>query len=173
MNLKKATLAALTAVATTTAPALAQSNHSHHVDLAKAVISTGVEFKVNPAQCFEEKGTFGWYWAAKNELVICQENATSTREVRWTEEDYDTLRHEAQHLIQDCMDGVLQGRLESAYQDPIRLAKEVLGTGGMRQVAKAYSDASDHVIVMELEAFSVAAMNNPTEQVDDIRRFCF
>ena len=32
--------------------------------------------------------------ALKNELVVCQEKITNTSQVDWTEEDYDTLRHE-------------------------------------------------------------------------------
>ena len=94
-------------------------------------------------------------------------------EVVWTEEDLDTLRHEAQHLVQDCMDRSLDGDLDSVYQDPIRLGKEVIGERGMVAIAKAYADQGDHIIVMEIEAFSVAAINNPAEQGEDIGRFCF
>ena len=94
-------------------------------------------------------------------------------EANWTEEDLDTVRHEAQHLIQDCMDGSRQGALGSVYKEPIELAKNVLGDKGIRSILEAYSDASNHIKVMELEAFSVATMNEPLEQVKDIRNFCF
>ena len=59
---------------------------------------------INPDRCDTEKA-YGWYWAAANELVVCQENKIkgSNAQVEWTEEDYDTLRHEAHHLVQDCM----------------------------------------------------------------------
>jgi hypothetical protein len=169
-------LSALTALATVAAPALAQrkSNYSHHVLLGQAVRSTGVNYKINPSECWEKQGVFGWYWAYHNEFVVCQENKRSVGvEANWTEEDLDTVRHEAQHLIQDCMDGSRQGALGSVYKEPIELAKNVLGDKGIRSILKAYSDSSDHIKVMELEAFSVATLNDPLEQVKDIRNFCF
>lgn len=168
-------LTALATVATTAIPAVAQrkSNYSHHVLLGQAIRSTGVNYKINPAECWEGS-FFGYYWALKNRFVVCQEYKVSVGvEEDWTEEDLDTVRHEAQHLVQDCLDGERQGALGSVYKDPLALAKNILGDRGIRGVLKAYSDKSDHVKVMELEAFSVAAMNEPLEQVKDIRNFCF
>ena len=151
----------------------AKSNYNHHITLGDTVRSTGINFKINPSECWQ-KSAMGWYWAAQNEMVICQENKTTAGyEVTWTEEDLDTLRHEAQHLIQDCMDGSRQGALGAVYKDPIGLAKDVLGTDVIAGVLSAYSDSSDHIKVMELEAFSVAAMNDPIEQSNDIQKFCF
>ncbi len=166
-------ISALALVATTTGEAMAKSNYNHHVTLGNVVRSTGVNFKINPARCWERE-SYGWYWAARNEMVICQENKSAVGyEVRWTEEDLDTLRHEAQHLIQDCMDGSRQGALGDVYKDPIGLAKDVLGDDGIRSIIAAYDDMSDHIKVMELEAFSVAAMNDPLDQARDIQNFCF
>jgi len=166
-------ISALTALATLAPGAMARSNYPAHITLGNTVRSTGITFKINPVECWS-KNSYGWYWAAKNEMVICQENKIKAGvEVRWTEEDLDTLRHEAQHRIQDCMDGSRQGSLGAVYKDPIGLAKDVLGERGIRSVLNAYSDASDHIKVMELEAFSVAAMNKPLEQAQDIRNFCF
>jgi hypothetical protein len=168
-------LTAVATVATTAIPALAQrkSNYQHHIILAQAVRSTGVNYKINPAECWS-KSAYGWYWAYHNEFVVCQEGKQQVGvEARWTEEDLDTVRHEAQHLIQDCMDGSRQGALGSVYKEPIELAKNVLGDKGIRSILKAYSEASDHTKVMELEAFSVATLNDPLEQVKDIRNFCF
>ena len=166
-------LSALTLVATTAPQAMAKSNYNHHITLGQVVRSTGVNFKINPARCWDRE-SYGWYWAARNEMVICQENKRSVGvEQRWTEEDLDTLRHEAQHLIQDCMDGSRQGALGAVYKDPIGLAKDVLGESSIRSILNTYSDASDHIKVMELEAFSVAAMNDPIDQARDIQKFCF
>ena len=173
-NITTISISALAAMATLAPGALAgQSNYNHHVTLGNVVRSTGINFKINPASCWD-KDSFGWYWAARNEMVICQEGKRSAGvEVRWSEEDLDTLRHEAQHLIQDCMDGSRQGALGSVYKDPIQLAKDVLGTDSIRSILEAYSDSSDHIKVMELEAFSVATMNDPLEQAQDIQKFCF
>ena len=174
MNLKALTLAALAAV-TTIIPTAAEARNvdQAHIRLAQAVRTTGVTLKINPAAC-AKRDVYGWYWAAKKEMVICQERATRTGvETYWTEEDLDTLRHEAQHLVQDCRDGQLDGDLDAVYTDPIELAKQVLGQQEMLSIVRSYSDASDHIKVMELEAFSVAAMNDPMEQVRDIKNYCF
>ena len=148
-----------------------------HNQLVGAIRSTGIQFKLNPIEC-QQRESLGWYWASQNEMVICQEQATaagvSGYEVQWTAEDLDTLRHEAQHLVQDCMvGGRRDGNLGSVYRDPIGLAKEVLGGSAIGHILNAYSNLDDHGKVMELEAFSVAALNDPAEQVRDINKFCF
>jgi hypothetical protein len=166
-------VATLTALATFTPVARAESNYSDHMVLGDAVRSTGISLKINPMRCWS-KAAFGWYYAARNEMVICQENKFKVDvEARWTEEDLDTLRHEAQHLIQDCMDGSRQGVLASVYKEPIELAKSVLGTERIGYILREYSHASNHIKVMELEAFSVALMNVPLEQARDIQTYCF
>jgi hypothetical protein len=174
-KITRSIITAIAAVATVAFPVEAQrkSNYSHHVLLGQAIRSTGIDYKINPKACWE-KSASGWYWAYHNEFVVCQENKryVGVEEV-WTEEDLDTVRHEATHLVQDCLDGVRQGALVSVYKDPIDLAKEILGDRGIRGVLGAYSEASDHVKVMELEAFSVASMNDPMDQVRDINKFCF
>ena len=185
MNFKTfTTLATLTAtVVASTAPMAQAVNHmgynvgTQHNQLIGAIRSTGIDFKVNPKEC-DQNEAMGWYWAAKNEMVICQDNRRTgfgyQHEVRWTANDLDTLRHEAQHLVQDCMvGGRRDGHLGSVYQDPIGLAKEVLGGSAIGHILKAYSSLDDHGKVMELEAFSVAALNDPSEQVRDINKFCF
>lgn len=177
-------LLAATAIAAAPIEAIGQqrspSNHRHHEYLVDAIRSTGIDFKINPRECDsnEKENIYGWYWAAQNELVVCQENRRrgSTRQVNWTEEDYDTLRHEAHHLVQDCMTrDKRDGRLGAVYQNPISVGKQVLGTEDMNQIARVYgkAGADEHTIIMEIEAFSVAAMNDPIEQVSDVRKFCF
>ena len=174
-NFKAFTLAALAAV-TTIIPTAAEAKNvdQAHIRLAQAVRTTGITLKINPADCKKNPNTYGWYWAAKKEMVICQERATRTDvETYWTEEDLDTLRHEAQHLVQDCRDGQLNGDLDAVYSKPIVLAQNVLGRDRIMSILETYSEASDHIKVMELEAFSVAAMNDPMEQVKDIKNYCF
>ena len=174
MNFKALTLATLAAV-TTIIPTAAEAKNvdQAHIRLARAVRSTGITLKINPAAC-AKKDVYGWYWAAKKEMVICQERAIRTGvETYWTAEDLDTLRHEAQHLVQDCRDGQLDGDLDAVYTKPLALAQNVLGRDRIMSILKSYSEASDHIKVMELEAFSVAAMNDPMEQVQDIKNYCF
>jgi len=174
MNFKALTLAALTAAAAIVPTAAEAKNVDRgHILLAQAAARTGVQIKINPAACFKGD-TYGWYWAAKNELVICQERrARANVETYWTAEDLDTLRHEVQHLVQDCRDGRRNGDLDAVYTEPVALAHKVLGRDGVQNVLETYSDASDHIKVMELEAFAVAAMNDPAEQARDIQTYCF
>ena len=175
-NFKALTLAALTAAATFAVPAAQAKNvDAAHIGLGRAVVSTGITLKINPTEC-NFKNAMGWYWAGGREMVICQENAKGGQaETYWTAEDLDTLRHEAQHLIQDCMNGRLDGNLGSVYQDPIALAKNTLTDRHIEAIIKSYTEggASEHIVVMELEAFSVAALNDPAEQTADIAKFCF
>ncbi len=176
-NFKKATIAALTAITTIVPTAVEAKNvDSAHMDLVRAIRTTGVELKVNTEACYEDpdRTLYGWYWAAKNEMVICQENATHyNTETNWTAEDFDTLRHEAQHLIQDCRDGSLNGKLDAVYKEPIQLALDVLGRNKAQDIVETYSDESEHIQVMELEAFAVAELNDPADQANDIKNFCF
>ena len=177
MNFKALALAAVTATSIIAAPvAQAKGTYAEHGELSNAIRSTGVTLMYNPKEC-SEKNAMGWYWGYGSEMVICQENHKASdgywNEVTWTEEDLDTLRHEAQHLIQDCMDGERQGRLSAVYKSPTALAKDVLGYEGIQYVLEMYSEASEHIQVMELEAFSVAQMNDPADQTLDIKKYCF
>ena len=174
-----ATALAATTLATTAVPAKAFDNlyrvGVQHNQLINAIRSTGIQFILNDSRCNTENA-MGWYWAARNEMVICQENRqASTSEVRWTAEDLDTLRHEAQHLIQDCMVASYRdGRLGPVYRDPIGLAQSVLSGRTIRWIVNdGYRNESDHVKVLELEAFAVAAINDPLEQAGDIKKYCF
>lgn len=153
-----------------------RNDHAAHVALANAVMSTGVGFYVNPEAC-DDTPALGWYSGKRKVLVVCQENHKSTTvedQVPWTAEDYDTLRHEAQHLIQDCMDKKLDHTLLPVYRDPINLAIQTLGPERMRTIHLQYTNrgADLDTVILEYEAFSVAGLNNPLEQVADIKRFC-
>ena len=175
MNIITKTIFTLMAAVATTSPAMAesrQSDYGDHMTLGNTIRSTGIQLKLNTSKCWE-RGAMGWYYAYGNEMVICQQNKRSVGvEAQWTEEDLDTLRHEAQHLIQDCMDGARQGRLSSVYKNPIGFVKSTLSERGIRHIINAYSDAGDHIILMELEAFAVAALNQPLVQSQDINQYC-
>ena len=170
---KQIALATIAAI-TTTMPALA-NNINQHNQLLTAVNSTGITTRINPAECDVEPGAFGWYSARNAELVICQENKIkgSSRQVEWTAEDFDTVRHEAHHVAQDCRDNSLNGRLNSVYKDPVGLAADVLNEKFIDGIIESYGSRGKHIVIMELEAFSVAAINDPIEQVQDIKRYCF
>ena len=173
--LKSVALATLAAVATAT-PGLARSSHSDHVALSQAVQRAGIDVYVNAEPC-DEGNSYGMYIPAHSAIVICQENRTRgvRQVVAWTEEDYDTLRHEVHHVVQDCMDSTYNGVLGSVYKEPVRFGVSVLGKQRAIRIANLYAEngASEHIQVMEIEAFAVAAQNNPAEQIQDINRYCF
>jgi len=156
---------------------VAAASFEDHVKLSEAVGSTGTTFLINPDRC-DKSGSFGWYWVKDGqyrEVVICQENKVegSNAQVDWTSEDLDTLRHEAHHLVQDCRDGSFNGILDSVYQSPIKLAFRVMSPQRVAKIVEVYNDSTNHMVIMEIEAFSVAAMNDPLEQVRDIQKYCF
>jgi len=171
MNFIGKALAGVTAVASVMVPVQAGS-YEEHTQLARAVASTGVKVLINPPIC-QQKDAFGWYDARNSMLVVCQENAKGTKMVVWTQEDLDTLRHEAHHVVQDCMDNALDGELESVYVSPERLVRAYLSNEQVVSILEIYEDESKDRQIHELEAFSVATMNNPLEQVDDINKYCF
>ena len=174
--MNKAFTTLLLAAMSMASPAWARSSHSAHVALSKAVQKAGIDVYVNHKIC-DEHNSYGMYIPAHNAIVVCQENRVkgSRNVVAWTEEDYDTLRHEVHHVVQDCMDDSYNGILSAVYKDPIGLGYEVMGKTKTHRIAALYDDngASDHIQVMEIEAFSVAAMNDPYEQIGDIQRYCF
>ena len=74
--------------------------------------------------------------------------------------------------VQDCMDDVLDGSLETVYMEPAELIGNVLTKNQITQILEWYDDAPSTRKLMELEAFSVAMLNDPLEQVSDIQRYC-
>ena len=152
------------------------SDHDAHVRLAEAIKDVGVRFYVNPDQC-DDTPALGWYQGMGPMLVVCQEKHLSTTvedQVEWTEEDYDTLRHEAVHLVQDCMDGKLNQQLQAYTKDPKKTVLDVLGPEAMVRIQGIYAmeDQAQHVVRMEWEAFSIASLNKPDAQVNMIKTFC-
>lgn len=177
----KKLLSAIAALALTVSPLAAsarnmtESEINTYINLIETVKKTGVTFKLNPPDCDTIEGNiFGWYQAKKQELVVCQENRIkgSRQYVRWSEEDLDTLRHEAHHLVQDCVDKKLNGRLHFLYEDPASVVKQTLSSDMIKQVIGYYKDLHPYHRGLELEAFSVAAMNDPQEQIKDIQNYC-
>ena len=65
-------------------------------------------------------------------------------------------------------------RLHPVYRDPIGLAYSILGGERMKGINSLYrqNGADNETILLEWEAFSVAQMNVPLEQSQDIARFC-
>ena len=68
--------------------------------------TAGVTILLNDPQFV--KMVCGMYSPTHRVLVVCQDDRypISTKEIEWTPNDYDTLRHESHHVLQDCLDGI-------------------------------------------------------------------
>jgi hypothetical protein len=136
-----------------------------HQRLWLAIASTGTVVKINSPTCFEDDAPMGYYAyndKGNSEFVVCQENAKNSTEVDWTNEDLDTLRHEAVHLIQDCADGVrADGRLSplGSSQEILALVDRSIGRARAQRIIEVYRSnglESASGLMSEVEAFSAA-----------------
>ena len=159
--------------ATPTPTTPAEGSLDAHVVLAQAIEAQGIDLVINHPQC-QQMPIHGFYSGHERLLVICQDNYKGQGQEEWTANDLDTLRHEAQHMIQDCMDRKIDHQLKPVYRDPIALAFEVLGPDGAKKINEVYrrNGAKTDTVILEWEAFAVAEMNVPLEQSQDIARFC-
>ena len=180
-NFKALTLAALTAFTAIAAPVanarpVDMDSLPAHAELLRQVKKTGVKVFINDEYC--NTGNFdGVYASQVGALLICQDNAKvyNGREVAWTANDLDTIRHEVHHLIQDCAAGGRgNGRLETVFSDPNRLANEVLGVQRKNRIMKNYAanGADANTLQIEIEAFSVAAEYGPSVIEGDLATYC-
>lgn len=146
-----------------------------HKQLVAAVQSTGIDVRLNTYECAQ--GIGGLFQPSRKRIIICQDHGTpGGPEVGWTQADLDTLRHEAHHVTQGCMIGHNHdAHLDLVYKEVFELVERELGYEKAIDIVQRYQQAgfSDEVIRIELEAFAVAAMVDPLEQVQDLKRFCF
>tara|TARA_B100001063_G_C16555500_1_gene448264 strand:+ start:135 stop:680 length:546 start_codon:yes stop_codon:yes gene_type:complete len=160
-------------------PSVKAETHEDHLTLWDTLEENGIQVVINDPSICNEDDINGFYIPSLNVLGVCQDNRkilTST-EVEWTPNDYDTLRHEAQHAVQDCISGLDNGDSELLFDNKEKFMKFVTGALTAQQIEmifEMYSErgASDEVILMELEAFAVAAMNNPLTIVDGVNLLC-
>ena len=144
-----------------------------HKRLLNDVESLGVQVVINDGYCEKLNMLNGFYFNKKKQLYICQDNRLiDGKIVEWTENDFDTIRHEAFHLIQDCIDGKLgDGKYKSFYSDD-ELIQVVLDSGitmkRLRKYVNLYTilGESSHGIMLELEAIS----SSKVMSADDISK---
>ena len=181
-NFKALALSALTAVTAAVTPVAEAAKFDHadigaHYDLLKLVERTGVKVYINDKYCNE--GDFdGVYSSQGGGLLICQDNAKvyNGSVVGWTANDLDTIRHEVHHLVQDCSAGGRgNGRLDTVFQSPHRLANDTLGVQKKNAIMKHYAanGADAHTLLLEIEAFSVAANTTVRYISNDVENYCF
>lgn len=144
-------------------PAVAGSNSmEEHRRLWDSVEQAGVTVVLNsPVVC--DSKTSGQYNSGEGLLFVCQENATVPyKDIGWTDYDLDTLRHEAHHVVQDCVAGGLgDWEFQPLFRDEDELLEFItssLTEDEIRWVIDTYTVAGlpEDVIAQELEAFAAA-----------------
>jgi len=126
-------------------------------------------------------GLYTWNDRGETALVVCQDNATTEQEVVWTLNDLDTLRHEAWHMVQDCLfDSRGDSNLsplsysEEYVQLLVSTAQDVLGVERVKSIIVTYTEngADPNTVLMEIEAFLVAATTDPDIIANKLRNSC-
>ena len=179
MNIFSKVTSALAGVTLLLSPSVKAETHEDHLTLWDSLEENGIQVVINEPEICNDDDIAGFYIPKLNVLGICQDNrkVISNTEVEWTPNDYDTLRHEAQHAIQDCISGLNNDDSELLFDQKDRFMKfitDTLTAQQIEQIIKMYSQrgASDEVILMELEAFAVASLNNPLTIAKGVNELC-
>ena len=179
MNLKRIVLSLPAIFAMGMAgPVQATGTFEEHKHLYDTIHSHGVRVVINnPKYC--PHNVDGLYASRERILSVCQDNADYTNaEVDWTANDLDTLRHEAHHMIQDCVLGGLgDGQLAHLFSDPEEqeaFIKSVLSDREAEHLmgSDSYSGHNQYRQLIELEAFATARVVPPLEIADMMNRVC-
>lgn len=165
----RALIASLTIAATSLAPgAMAATGSESAARLGRSVLETGLDFYV---KCPASAKYMGMYSGEEGAFVVC---AGGKLPAQFDAEQQDTLRHEAIHVAQDCVDGELGNGLETmAYV--VTLMKTVEASGIDAEAIEASyraRGADDHTILLEFEAFSLAASMTNDEVNAMLRKAC-
>ena len=136
--------------------------------LVSAVRETGTTVRL---RCPDDARYAGFYSSSQRTLAVCVDDQEGQI---WSDDDRDTLRHEAVHLVQDCMGGLGDNNLETTATVS-RLMHVALNSGlNLEQIEEVYraGGADDLTILLEWEAFSLAALLNEGEVEAMVRRAC-
>ena len=179
--MKKLILATLSALSLIPFNSVHASTFKDHVKLWKVLDEIGVTTVVNnPVHCYDSEPQLdGIYFPYSGLLVVCQDNRKPGEgQVKWTENDLDTLRHEAQHVIQDCNAGSLFDGKSLAMFDDKELIEFIEASSWTKQkVSDLYDQLkglglTDKEIHMEIEAYVVASGISPNAIAHKLLEFC-
>ena len=160
-------------------PALAGNTFEDHVELWRTIQSTGTEIYINSPQYCDTPGGAAFI-SRKRAIVICMISDLGVGvQGEWTQEDLNSLRHEAHHLVQDCLDGDIHdaalGRLFKTDEELYSfLSKSSLTEEQLKSIAKNYRSIgyNSRAILIELEAW-VTAQDVPASSITNaINQFC-
>lgn len=177
--LSSALVSALATVSLTASSAHAQNTFDDHEQLFNTLKDAGVTVAINSElHCDGDKD--GVYYPYAGLLVICQDNmVTPGKQEPWTANDFDTLRHEAHHVVQDCAANSLgDGVLSTLFPEDELIEFLANSSATMEQLKDLYATLhkqglSDLKIQQEMEAY-VVAYDVPASSISNkIREFCF
>ncbi len=120
-----------------------------------------------------KKGYDGAYYHKMRSIVICQTNGVvgSNKIVEYTANDLDTLKHEMHHVVQDCLDGTIDGDL--VLFDGTNQLVANYDQRKVLQVRKLYDDVPQHIRDIEVEAYAVASSVSIELIAKAVTKFCY
>lgn len=168
-----------------------QGLNASHLHLWNSLERQGVAIFINPNLACEgqELDLDGAYFYVESEnlpvLFVCQDNRTGVdgQEVAWTANDLDTLRHEAFHYLQDCIDGDVSFTL-TPFHDGDGPAPgtddyfDVINALGLERAImietfyREHMNADAQVVRLEHEAFLMADIVEAGNIGETINTFC-
>ena len=179
MNIFSKVASALVGATLFLTPGVKAGIDDDHLRLIQTLESNGIMVVVNEPEFCNDEEIDGFYVPSHNVLGVCQDNRNilTNTEYDWTPNDYDTLRHEAQHALQDCISGKDNGESRLLIDDRHKFIKFATGQLTAQQIELIYqvyreNGATDEVILMELEAFSIASLNNPITMAEGVEALC-
>ena len=159
--------------------AIAGNTYEDHVDLFNALNEVGVITKIN-SKLHCSPGVDGLYHTKAGILIICQDNGVAGGpQVTWTENDLDTLRHEAHHVVQDCNEGTIaDGLMDNLFYEEQELIDFIstssLTAEQVKSLIKSLENdgLSSTAVLIELEAYIVAKDIEASSIANKVREFC-
>ena len=140
-----------------------------HIELLNTIQGLGINVVINDyLTCTSQKDVAGYWHGARRTFALCQESLRYSKNPVWTgevilasDDDLDTIRHEAHHIVQDCVDGKIDGGLQPFFTDE-DLVTFLDGYPDWKEnkIVSTYrkDGASNTVIKFEIEAWAVADM---------------
>ena len=153
-----------------------QRDEDHQV-LWNSLTNAGITILLNHTNLCDN-GVSGMYSPTHRVLIVCQDGRLplTSKEVSWTSNDYDTLRHEAHHVLQDCLDGIHNDTIVPLFTDEKfdRFVNNALSHNQIKRIISTYKEigADDDEIKTELEAFAVAESISATTIAQSIDKTC-
>ncbi len=174
-------IATVTAIAASlvASPALANDQQfiDDHIKIVENLRKVGVTVIVNnPLHCQSSRAGGGSYFPGNAMLIVCQDKGKGDNEiVNWTLNDYDTLRHEAHHVVQDCAKGTLgDGSMDMLFTDKdfLEFRRGLGERGGERGGVQREDGLSGKQAMEEVEAYIVAGYIDAPAIAEKVLEFC-